>query len=40
MPHYETADFFEDPDEGLQDKCVCGPTDDPWIIMVIDEKGG
>ena len=39
MPHYETADFFEDPDEGLQDKGVCGPTDDPWIITVIDEKG-
>ena len=39
-PHYETADFFEDQDEGLYDKGVCGPTDDPWIITVIDEKGG
>ena len=28
-PLYKTADFFEDPEEGLQDKGAYGPTDDP-----------
>ena len=39
MPQYETVDnSFDDPDDGFQDKGACGPTDDPWIMMVRDGK--